>query len=142
MKSTLAKLSVCMGLAVVALAAIPHAAHAKDVVGQCARLETKATKQAKAIKRIIKSKRKVSPALMKGLKTARRKYSVACEMKVCADMNSAICESVGGDFCVQMVRPKTFTSIAQMANAGGKFLYEGACTDEYPFGMPLLVDGD
>ncbi len=143
MKSALAKLSVCIGLAVIAMTIIPHAAHAKDVVGQCSRLEKKAAKQAKAIKRIIKSKRKVSPAMMKGLKTARRKYSVECEREpVCADMNNAICESVGGDFCVQMVRPQTFSSIAKMVQAGGNLLYEGACSDNFNFGVPMIVGGN
>ena len=140
MKSKLAKLSVCIGLAVLALTTAPGAVHAKDVVGQCARLEAKVSKQAKTIKRLMKSKRKIPATMTKELKKVKRAFSVACEAEVCGDMNNAICEEAGGEFCITLIRPKTFPSIADMVQAGGKYLYGGECSDELNYGAPTVME--
>lgn len=134
MKSTLAKLSVCIGLAFLAVETVlivPQAAHAKDVVKQCSILKKRAAKKANTLKHIMKSKnRKVSAAMIKELKTVRRQFSRACESEVCGDMNDALCKLAGGDVCIAQVRPQTFQSIAEMTKAGGVFIHAGACSGE------------
>jgi hypothetical protein len=143
MKAQLVKIGMVIGLATLAFAFVPEAAYAaRDVVTQCAKLERKVAKHTFQVKRLMKkSNRRVSGSAIKALKQAKRKFSAACEANVCADMNKAICNSVGGDFCIQVVRPRTFDSIADMVKAGGVFMYAGSCSDEFNFGAPGILNG-
>lgn len=144
MKAQLVKFAMVIGLATLAFAFVPEAAYAaRDVVTQCAKLERKVAKQTFQVKRLMKKKstRRVSAGAIKALKQAKRRFAAACEENVCADMNKAICESAGGEFCIALVRPRTFDSIADMVKAGGVFMYAGSCSDELNFGAPGIMNG-
>ena len=141
MKSKLVNLSVVVALAISGFAVCVTEARAESPVVECARLQKSVKKHTHAIKRRLAKKMKVSSVMKKQLKMARKSYAVSCETQsVCGNVQPALCEAAGADFCIQVIKQHTYASINEMISQGGRFLYLGECSNEGDiYGAPEAV---
>jgi len=109
---------------------LPFSAQA-DLVNRCSKLERSVTTQRAAVKKLMsrKAPRARLARQISQLKKAQSSHRRAgCSGKVCGDMQPTLCNGAADCVAIQVLMPKTFSSLAEMSATGARLLHRGACS--------------